>query len=266
MSDRLAAVRLTLVSVLLAALVACTPASSVERAHDHSRIPAGDGTERSVVGYSLDGLTLPGTAGTPGRYSFRIGTFRGTAQTEFLTEQTKRMHVYVVRDDLAVFRHLHPTMAGDGTWSGSMTLAEPGRYRLVTEFVADDDGGLGDQVILGDWATVGPPTAPVPVPAAATSASAMGLDIAVRTGPTLTVAVSKDGTPAELGTYLGVYAHVTGFQVATGAVVHLHALGAPDDGVLTFHSAFPAPGDYRLFVQVRVSGLVRTVPITVTAS
>lgn len=74
------------------------PGEQHENPHDHSRVPAGDGTERSLVGYSLDDLRLPGQAGAPGRYSFRIDSFRGTPQTQFLTEQTK-MHVYVVRDD-----------------------------------------------------------------------------------------------------------------------------------------------------------------------
>ena len=36
----------------------------------------------------------------------------------------------------------------------------------------------------------------------------MGLDVAVQPGPPLTVTVSKDGKPAELGTYLGVYARL----------------------------------------------------------
>jgi hypothetical protein len=50
--------------------------------------------------------------------------------------------------------------------------------------------------------------------------------------------------------------------------VHVHPYGEPeatDDGaVLTFHTTFERAGDYRLFVQVRVDGIVHTVPVTAT--
>ena len=194
--------------------------------HQHTSLPAGDGTLASYVGYSLERLRLPTTAGTPGRYSFRIGTYTGVTETNFFADQTKRMHVYVVRDDLAVYRHVHPTMSDDGTWSGNLTLPSRGRYRLVAEFVAVDEGGNGDQVILGDWATVGGPTKVEVVPAVAARASDQGLTVHVdgdlRSGPTdpdttsLTIGVTKDGDPAELGTYLGTYARRHGVRRQLG--------------------------------------------------
>lgn len=247
--------------------------------HRHTTLPAGDGTEASYVGYSLEELVLPTAAGEPGRYSFTIGTYRGVPQTRFFTEQTKKLHAYVVRSDYAVFRHLHPTMSADGAWSGNLTLPEPGTYRLVVEFLAVDDGGNADHLILGDERVVGSAVPNEPVPSAADQATVDDLTLAVhgtlRSGPDsagnrMRLGVSYRGDPADLGTYLGVPAHLTGFAVATGGMVHLHPLGSPvrqgDEQVLTFHTAFPAPGDYRLFVQVRVSGIVRTVPITVTVS
>ena len=78
-------------------------------------LPVGDGTRAEEVGYSLEDVALPRRSGRTGEVSFRIGTFRGTPQTAFLTEQTKKLHLYVVREDLEVFRHLHPTMAEDGS-------------------------------------------------------------------------------------------------------------------------------------------------------
>ena len=76
------------------------------------------------------------------------------------------------------------------------------------------------------------------------------------------------GRPVELGTFLGAYAHVTGFHRETGAMVHLHPLGAPEvtqaGSELTFHAEIPDPGDYRLFAQVRVDGFLHTVPVELT--
>ena len=59
------------------------------------------------------------------------------------------MHVYVVREDLSVFRHVHPQMRPDGTWVGNLTLPDPGKYQVVAEFMARDEGGDGDFVMLG---------------------------------------------------------------------------------------------------------------------
>ena len=83
---------------------------------------------------------------------------------DYITEQTKKLHLYVVRTDLAVFRHLHPTMADDGTWSAPVTLPEAGDYRVVAEFVARDEGGDGDFIVLGESKTVPGPWEPRPCP------------------------------------------------------------------------------------------------------
>ena len=83
----------------------------------------------------------------------------------------------------------------------------------------------------------------------------------------MTLAVRDEaGRPVALGDYLGAGAHVTGFHVDTGAVAHLHPLGQPevaeDATRLRFHTEFEQEGTYRAFVQVRVAGLLETVPIT----
>ena len=84
---------------------------------------------------------------------------------------------------------------------------------------------------------------------------------------------TADGDPVTLGSYLGTSAHVSGFRAtgngaADAVFVHVHPYGEPevaDDGTrLTFHTTFEKAGDYRLFVQVRVDGIVHTVPVTAT--
>lgn len=252
------------------------PVSGESVPHSHTGLPAGDGTQASYVGYTLADLTFPAKAGVPGTYSFHIETFRGAALTDYITDLTQNMHVYVVSTDLSVYRHVHPTMAADGTWTGSLTVPHDGTYRLVTEFIARDEGGNGDQVVLGVERTVGKPAKAVPVPPASRTATSDGVTLDVLVDPTvgndrqLTLGLSRNGEPASLGTYLGVYAHISAFNVKTGALVHMHPLGSPEtvDGrsVLNFHSGFKVAGDYRMFVQTRVSGIVRTIPITVSVT
>jgi hypothetical protein len=239
--------------------------------------PAGDGTEAYRIGYTLRDVQLPREAGEPGRLSFVIENYRGRPQTGFLEEQTKRMHVYVVRDDLAVFRHVHPQMRRDGTWGANLTLPEPGDYRVVAEFMARDEGGNGDFVMLGAPARVPGAWKPAPAPAPTGKASGWGVEAAVEGEVTagddeeLRLRLSTpDGRVPGLGTYLGTSAHVTGFHVGSGAAVHMHPLGEPmsaaNDGVLTFHTQLPRPGDYVLFVQVVVDDFLHTLPVPVTAT
>ncbi|MET3961108.1 hypothetical protein ABIE44_001042 [Marmoricola sp. OAE513] len=250
--------------------------SGEEVPHSHTGLPAGDGLKSSYVGYTIKNLTVPEKAGVPGKLSFQIETFRGKPLLDYITELTKDMHVYVVSKDLSVFRHVHPEMAEDGTWTGNLTVPTDGTYRVITEFTARDEGGNGDQLVLGEERTIGRPGKTVAVPAVSTSATDDGTTVSVVRRPTtgfekqMELGFSRDGKPASLGTYLGVYAHVSAFNVKTGALVHMHPLSSPvtegKKSVLNFHINFEAPGDYRMFVQTRVSGVVRTIPITVAVS
>ena len=255
-------------------------AAGEEHTHTHEGAddlpPAGDGTEAYEIGYTLRDVTLPGEAGVPGRMSFSIEDYRGRPQTGFLEEQTKTMHVYVVREDLAVFRHVHPQMRPDGTWVGNLTLPEPGSYRVVAEFMARDEGGDGDFVMLGGRVTVPGTWTRQPAPPATGEAEDWGVAIAT-VGPVVSGddgelrlrLTTPSGAAPRIGQYLGTSAHVTGFHVDTGGAVHMHPLGSPttsEDALeLTFHTQLPETGKYLLFVQVRVDDFLHTLPLVVSA-
>jgi hypothetical protein len=237
----------------------------------------GDGTRAYEVGYTLRDVRLPQRVDEPGRLSFVIENFRDRPQTRFLTEQSKQMHVYVVREDLAVFRHVHPQMRPDGTWVGNLTLPEPGDYRVVAEFVARDDGGNGDHVLLGDRVDVAGSWRPRPVTDVGETAANWAVDARVLSDLTagseqeLRIRLtSPGGGSPTLGQYLGTFAHLTGFHTGSGAVVHMHPLGAPEPSQpgseLVFHADLPVAGDYVLFLQVPVDGFLHTLPLLVTAS
>jgi hypothetical protein len=268
-----------LVGVLAVGATGCggdpTPVDPESVPHTHTGLPAGDGTQASYVGYTLADVKFPTKADVPGKLSFRIDTFKGTPLTSYVVDLTQKMHVYVVSKDLSIYRHVHPTMRADGTWTGNLTIPSEGTYRVVTEFTTRS-GGNNVQLILGADKTVGAEAPEFPVPPASTSATSEGVTVSVVTKPTvgyehqMELGLSIDGKPASLGTYLSVYAHVSAFNVKTGALVHMHPLGAPvtKDGksVLDFHTGFEVPGDYRMFVQSRISGIVRTIPITVAVT
>lgn len=275
--------RRTALGLAVAALGAVAGCSSdagdgrVEAGHTHApgqgrtSLAVGDGTQVSEVGYTLAGLQVREQPDGVGELRFRIDDYAGEPVTDYVEELTKELHLYVVNDDLTVFRHLHPTRADDGTWTAPFDVPDAGGYRVVTEFVALDEGGNGDHVVLGR------PLAMPPGDPGDTAAADRVVDVSVSQAPTTgpdgelrLVVRDQSGGPVGLGTYLGAYGHVTGFDTTTGAMVHLHPLAAPEvteGGVeLTFHSEIEEPGDYRLFVQVRVDGFLHTVPVGLTVA
>ena len=237
----------------------------------HTSLAVGDGTRVSEVGYSLAGLQVREQPDGIGELRFRIEDYDGDPVTDYVEELTKELHLYVVNDDLTVFRHLHPTRAEDGTWSAPFDVPDAGGYRVVTEFIAEDDGGNGDHVVLGR------PLALPPGDPGDTVAEDRVVNVTVSEAPATgpngelrLVVRDADRQPVNLGTYLGAYSHVTGFNEETGAMVHLHPLGPPeiteDGSELTFHAEIEQSGDYRLFVQVRVDGFLHTVPVELTVA
>lgn len=258
-------------------LAGCSEDASVPSGHSHAggaaiiSLPVGDGTEAEQVGYSLVDVSLPERAGRTGEVSFRVDTYTGRPLTRYFEELTRDLHLYVVSADLTVFRHLHPTMAEDGTWTAPVQLPTAGDYRVVAEFVARDSGGNGDHLVLGVQVPVPQgPTAAEPLPDPMMAVEATTEPVAGPDGRMELTVTDIEGRPVRLGTYLGAYGHVTGFHRETGSMVHVHPLDAPavteDGSALTFHTEIEQPGEYRLFVQVRVDGYLHTVPVAVTVA
>lgn len=237
--------------------------------------PLGDGTQASVGGYRIADVRLPG-AERSGEMSFRILDRSGAPVTEYVEEQTKLLHLYVVRADLSAFRHVHPELGDDGTWRAQVDLGEPGRWRVVAELTPE---GEPQPYVLGTSLEVAGPAAVEQVAVPRGPDAANGDDGVVQARVLGRGTVGEDGRlrlavtdlagePLTLGSYLGASAHLTGFALGSRGFVHVHPYGAPEVGdegtVLTFHTTFTEAGDYRLFVQVRVEGLLHQVAVTVT--
>ncbi|GAA4803638.1 hypothetical protein ACFQ0K_11935 [Nocardioides caeni] len=243
---------------------------------EHGGAPLGDGTRATAGGYTMADVALPG-ADQPGEVAFRILGEDGEPLTSYVEEQTKLLHLYVVRVDLGGFRHLHPTLDDDGTWRAQVDLDAPGQWRVIAEFMP---GGAAQAVVVGQQLSVaGDTSAPAEIPRGdegltsddgVARVEVLG-GAAVDDNGRLQLSVTDlDGAPLTLGSYLGTSAHLTGFALDTDAFVHVHPYGAPeitDDGtVLTFHTTFTTPGDYRMFLQFRVDGLLHQVAVTVPVS
>ncbi|GLW68552.1 hypothetical protein Kpho02_08510 [Kitasatospora phosalacinea] len=229
---------------------------------------AADGPAAERGGYRLDGA-LSGA-----EYRFTVTGPDGRALTSYRPEQTKEMHFYAIRSDLSGFRHLHPAMAPDGTWTAPLEGLEPGDWRVYASFVPGAGSGAGTGLVLSRTATVPGAATPVPLPPAATSTTADGYTVTVAGTPRagaageLTVTVSKDGQPVtDLQPYLGTYAHLTAFHAGDLAFAHLHpeseAAGSAGGGpTLALHAELPQPGNWRLFLQFQTGGTLHTAALT----
>lgn len=214
-----------------------------------------------------DGLRLdlatpqlePGAAGT---LRFRILGADGRAVRGFDLEHERRMHVIVVRRDLTSFSHLHPQMAPDGTWSVPLRIDDPGTYRVLADFSrAGTAHTLGADLRVSGDATLGALPAPAPTADAGDGLRVTRTSPAPRAGreTQLRFTATQDGRPVTPEPHLGARGHLVALREGDLAFLHVHP--AAQDGA-SFAVTFPSPGSYRLFLQLRVDGRVRTAAFT----
>ncbi|MFJ4977350.1 hypothetical protein ACIP6X_18705 [Streptomyces coeruleorubidus] len=240
----------------------------------HEAAPPG-GLEISRGGYTLDLKTPHVEAGKKADLRCAVvqdGT--GRKVTAYQREHGKDLHLIVASRDLAVYRHLHPTRAADGTWSTPVNLPEAGGYRVFADFRPKG----GEALTLGADLAASGPYEPRELPGHNTMAKVDGYDVKLRGALTpgkageLTLTVAKDGKPVrDLQPYLGAYGHLVALRSGDLAYLHVHPNGEPGDGrtkpgpEVSFTATAPSAGAYRLFLDFQHEGKVRTAAFTVHA-
>ena len=245
----------------------------------------------------------------------------GRRFSPLIPDHGKLMHLFLVRDDLSAFAHLHPLMIDSSTFRTALPPLPPGPYRVYGDIVQENGFSqtLLDSVTLtanrdpwksldsdDSWWKSSQPSAVSYQPESQLEDAATmtwlrdsapivaGRDIELRFAVR-----TKEGKPAPLEPYMGMLSHAV-ITRADGAVfVHLHPAGtismgsqlvyalrrssdttgvlaaritaaeqaaAPmasmatggEPGTVTLPYAFPQPGPYRIWVQVKVRGRVLT--------
>jgi hypothetical protein len=217
-------------------------------------------------GYSLHLERTSFAAGEARELRFRIEDADGNPVRDFDRLHERELHLIVVRRDGAHFQHLHPEMDAAGTWATPLTLPAAGVYRVFADFSAGGEG----QTLATDLFAAGsfePRPFPPPEPADAVA----GYEVRLADGmpkagkaSSLRFAVSRGGTEVSgLEDYLGAKGHLVALREGDLAFLHVH----PDEGgaenVIPFSGHFPTPGRYRLYLQFKHEGQVRTVEFTV---
>jgi hypothetical protein len=152
-------------------------------------------------------------------------------------------------------------------------LAAGGVYRVLADFRPAAAGRqlvLGaDLLVPGDFEPVDPP-APraTPVTTDGYTVTLTGHLVAGRES-NLVLSVTKDKKPVtHLQPYLGAYGHLVALRAGDLAYLHTHpegtvgraSGGGPD---VEFMTTFPTTGTYRLFLDFKAAGVVRTAAFTV---
>jgi hypothetical protein len=235
--------------------------------------------------------------------------------TPLVEDHGKIMHLFLIRDDMSAFAHLHPATADSIKFSASRPPLPPGRYRVFADIVHESGfthtltSSLEIQDSSGVPTAMGDPDDSWFAGPAAGSARKAELEsgatmewmsrarILAGEPAHLTFDVrNADGTPAVIEPYMGMPAHAVVARDDGSVFVHLHPMGTismasqmafamrqPGDtlpgtlakrlsaaematmqkaqatvGTISFPYAFPAPGKYRVWVQVKLNDKVST--------
>jgi hypothetical protein len=237
---------------------------------------AGKGLLATEDGYTLKPSSTALTVGKQ-TISFQILDKDGMPQAEYVEDQTKLLHFYLVRVDLTGYQHLHPTLKA-GTWSIAVNAAAPGPYRMYTDFIAKDSGGAKHPLVLSTVLTAPGTFTPIALPPASSSATAGGLTatltgtVTAGTESKVSFQVTEDGKPVtDLEQYLDSFAHLTALHAGDAAYQHVHpeltaSPGQKGGPALPFAVDLPEKGTWRLFLQVQRAGALHLLPLTVTVS
>ncbi len=210
---------------------------------------------RAARGGGIDGLRL--TLREPGK---------GPVVAALETIHEKPLHVFIVSDDFAYFRHVHAESIAGGV-AEIRVVVPPGAYMLIADFVPA--GGQPQRVhraLLSPGARPARASRPATNLAGGVRARALAADLEAGRSSTVRIALAgeRDGRPiADLEPYLGAAAHLLLVNEGLTESVHAHATDwSPSDPLLSFDLSLPSAGAWHAFLQFQRAGTVITVPMS----
>lgn len=230
---------------------------------DHEHGEGTGGATAATYELALDDDELE--SGRP-QVAFQILDESGEPVTSYDVEHEKRLHLIAVRRDLAEFRHVHPRLdRATGRWSVPIALGA-GTWRLYADFAptgAEPTVAEAELMVSGDFS-------PQELGPDALTSQVDGYEVHLERDAatsTVTLHVSRDGADVtDLEPYLGAYGHLVAIRAEDLAYLHVHPEEGEPGPEIAFSAEFDKPGRYRLFLDFKHGGQVRTADFTITVT
>jgi hypothetical protein len=216
-------------------------------------------------------LTAPDqvTANTPTTLEIAVQNKQGKAIDKFDIFQEKLMHLIVVSDDLQFFDHLHPNYKGNGKFEVTANFAAAGNYTIFSDYKPT---GQKEQVSIAKTTVTGANptrnnidflerTKTVDLTKVALSISKPELQVGREVTFTFNLTdVNSDRPIQDLQPYLGERGHLVILRqsqsLSRADYIHAHALKNTPTGQVSFMTAFPQAGKYKLWGQFNRGGKI----------
>jgi hypothetical protein len=279
-------------TVLLVVLAAAVPALAA------CGSSSGDAVSAPVIGaaktFSLAGFEPAATVvpGKPTTVSFTIQQPNGKPLTAYKTGSGPHtgVHLIIVRDDLAYIIHQHPPVGSSGLLRQTVTFPAPGRYRVLVDAYPNIPGGQPNFQLFKTIDVKGA-FHPKALPPFSPNQTVDGYHVDMQGHPKLHAIQAQfvhvdvtdpHGKRVTFVPWFGALAHAIFFHQGSLDYFHTHicAPNAPNCGALpgvaasrvagtstapgklTIGVLLPAPGTWRLFLQMKLGGRVVTAPYT----
>jgi hypothetical protein len=232
----------------------------------------------------------------PVTVSFTVQLPSGKPLTQYRTGSGPHtgVHLILVRDDLAYIIHTHPPIGPGGQLKQTVTFPAPGPYHVLVD-VYPRLAGLLPNFQLTQTVHVTGAYHPQKLPPFNGKLVVDGYHFTMQGHPDVHAiqamfmhvnVTDPSGRPVTFTPWFGALAHAIFFQQGSLAYFHTHicAPNAPNCGTLpgvrasaitgrssapgkiTIGTLLPAPGTWRLFLQLKLGGRIVTAPFTLKVS
>ncbi len=236
--------------------------------------------------------STPVRPGQPVTISFTVQQPSGQPLTRYKTGSGPHtgVHLIIVRDDLAYIIHQHPPVGPDGRLRQTVTFPAPGPYKVLVDVYPNLPGGQANFQLFTTIKVTGA-YHPEPLPPFKASVNVGGYHFQMDGRPSLHAIQAKfidvevtdaNGHKPTFVPWFGALAHAIFFRQGSLDYFHTHicAPNAPNCGTLpgvpssrisgtssapgklTVGVLLPAPGTWRLFLQMKLGGRIVTAPYT----
>ncbi|MCF3107949.1 hypothetical protein LL912_04080 [Niabella sp. CC-SYL272] len=178
-------------------------------------------------------------------------------------------HLIVLNEALTWFRHLHPVLQADGSYTVRVTFPAAGNYLLYADYQPEGALPVVDKIALQVSGNSQHLVAAGSEKLTATTGDftiSIDLSAPLYTGASLHLPfrIEREGKQLHAGAlspYLGAVAHLILIHRDDKDFLHIHPQAGTDVPVVA-HTQFEKAGNYRIWIQFNVDGTVYTADFT----